>query len=310
MFKTTPLRRKLNEACQPETSSRWDISELIKLFKELNNFKSLEKEFEVNKVRAFNRFINHIQKFGLFPKDYKQAGNSPRLMPVKYDQTIHCCKKFLRKLVFQNIAKVLRDEDWVTLDLDLVSCYTCIICRLYPDKLHHIREAVQTVGLWKFLEREFEEKGMKDMYNKPCVKICFYSALFGGTVKAMLDGLIKQEAKDAGMSEQNFRNTFEFEGVHLVAKEVAACEEGMGLIKDLRDLFKHVRMMNLNSEMIGRTGHPFLVYDKENVKKAFPNSLQGYEFALVAQATLKTLEKFPSAELLYHFHDGNVIAVK
>ncbi len=38
--------------------------------------------------------------------------------------------------------------------------------------------------------------------------------------------------------------------------------------------------------------------------------LQSFEFAILAESTNETMSKFKQAKVLFHFHDGNVIAVK
>lgn len=62
-------------------------------------------------------------------------------------------------------------------------------------------------------------------------------------------------------------------------------------------------------KFIGPTGHEYLISNTE-FRKSFSMYLQSFEFAILAQSTINTLSKFPDSELLYHFHDGNVVAVK
>lgn len=59
----------------------------------------------------------------------------------------------------------------------------------------------------------------------------------------------------------------------------------------------------------GPTGHQYPINPTE-FRKSFAYFLQTFESALLCESTNKTLEKFPEAQLFFHFHDGNVIAVK
>ncbi len=42
-------------------------------------------------------------------------------------------------------------------------------------------------GLWASIEKDFEEWGMKDKYNKKFVKAAVYSSLFSGGQSAMIE---------------------------------------------------------------------------------------------------------------------------
>lgn len=92
----------------------------------------------------------------------------------------------------------------VLLDLDLVSCYTSVLVGLYPDKLPLVKRAVETVGIWKFIENEFKQKGKESKFEKTFVKICFYSVIFGGGTQAMVDAIVAEVQKRFGMTKKEF----------------------------------------------------------------------------------------------------------
>ena len=97
----------------------------------------------------------------------------------------------------------------VLLDLDLVSCYTCICLGLYRNQLYYI-EVVKSAGIWKVIQQEFKDLGVHSMFFKPYVKTCFYASLFGGGVKAMLGGVVKNQAKNAGITLPEFEKSEKF----------------------------------------------------------------------------------------------------
>ena len=156
---------------------------------------------------------------------YKQLGVSLRIQPTKFSCTVKSAKKFIRNFLFQEMAGVLKENEMVVLDVDLVSCYTSIVCGLYPSELFYIPEALKGVGIWASLEKQFIDMGKPELYNKPYLKICFYSALFSGGGKAMIDGVVESEAKQVGITVAEFKKTEDFEGVHVIAKQIAAYME-------------------------------------------------------------------------------------
>ncbi len=99
--------------------------------------------------------------------------------------------------------------------------YTCILIGLYPDKLFLVHKAVSTVGIWNGIQKEFQNIRMEEYFYKPYVKICFYSVLFGGGVKALVEGILDDECKKSGMRPQEFRNSDIYLEIQTRAKEIA-----------------------------------------------------------------------------------------
>lgn len=253
--------------------------------------------------------IKQIKNFGAFPYSYKELGNSPRIIPISYGNTINNTKRVVREYVYNYIAKEsLRDDDYHILDLDLVSCYTSILLGLCPSELHHIAQAIETIGLWNYIENEFKRNNMGPLFNKSAVKVYVYSSVFQGGNTAMIEGIMDNFRKNAGMTPAEFRECNDYEGFHTIARNVTRAMQDSSVVTDLRNVSSTLLNLYENEELVGPTGHKFNV-DKHTFKTALPNYLQSFEFALLADATLKTKEKFPDMELLGHFHDGNVIAV-
>jgi hypothetical protein len=59
----------------------------------------------------------------------------------------------------------------------------------------------------------------------------------------------------------------------------------------------------------GPTGHTYPINQTE-FRRSFACYLQSFEMAILCESTNETLKLFPEAQLFFHFHDGNVIAVK
>lgn len=109
------------------------------------------------------------------------------------------------------------------------------------------------------------------------------------------------------MTTAQFRKNLDFEGVDVIAKNVANYINSMSFIQELRDLYKYVYEITVDEMLKGPTGHQYKVTDLDNFRKIFPNFLQSYEFALLGQSTIRTMRKYPDSELLYHC---NVVAVR
>lgn len=59
--------------------------------------------------------------------------------------------------------------------------------------------------------------------------------------------------------------------------------------------------------MVGPTGHSYSVESTDDFKTAYPNFLQSYEFAILAEATLRLIDQSPGIQVAGHYHDGNVL---
>lgn len=66
--------------------------------------------------------------------------------------------------------------------------------------------------------------------------------------------------------------------------------------------------MHLGQLLIGPTGHTYRI-SEPSFRSNYSNYLQSFEFGLLAQGTIQTLKRFPTAEVIGHFHDGNVLVI-
>lgn len=287
---------------------KFDVVEMFEKFREAKGLSQVSQDFEFNKKRTLTRNIKNFTKHGLFPKMYKCCGTSPRIVPEKYGNYLNSINKEFKTQIFRKLGEYAREYKMIILDLDLVSCYTCIILGLYPEKTYFIHKVVSKTGIWNFIKDDFEAQGKLDLFHKPYVKICFYASLFGGGITAMVDGIVKDEAKKHGQKESEFRQSAIFEEIHLQAKEIAAQMQNMKVVEELRTLSKDVFEINKDGFLKGPSGHMYKV-EESIFRNNFANFLQSYEFSTLAQATIETKQKYPEIQVLFHFHDGNVIAV-
>lgn len=225
-------------------------------------------------------------------------------------KTINFCNSTTRRYLFKHIGKYIYDGfGMVLLDLDLVSCFTCILLGLYPDKLPLVHKAVNTVEIWNAIKKKFINLGKETSFHKPYVKICFYSVIFGGGSKAMVNGILDDECKKSGLRPEEFRESQAYSEITTTAQKIAQILNNLEVVQEFRTMSKDLQQTYTGEKFVGPTGHEYLISDTE-FRKSFSMYLQSFEFAILAQSTLNTLNKFKTSELLYHFHDGNFIAVK
>ena len=78
------------------------MEEVSKLyFKEVKGFSEDFKELVDTKIKEG---IDTIIKYGAIPTNYKHMGNSPRLMPLNYGQSINNTKKILRAETYKRFV--------------------------------------------------------------------------------------------------------------------------------------------------------------------------------------------------------------
>jgi phage/plasmid-associated DNA primase len=261
---------------------------------------SITKAFKAQLEDTYLKGIYKITN-GLISYNYKPLGLSPRILPVNYGHSFNSVKKVLREKAYSDVVP----KGMVILDMDLKSCYTSILLGLFPLELFQVTKAIEA-GLWKQFEKEFKDSGRAGLFNKPAVKICTYSSFFGGGPNAMIQGCLEFMRKELGMRPVEFRKSKFYEPCHALARDVSEFMNKTDIIKDFRKISKHVKLTYDNQIIYGPTGHGYEVND-HLFQSSYPNFLQSYEFYLLAKATINTLKAFPKAELIGHFHDGNVV---
>ncbi len=77
---------------------------------------------------------------------------------------------------------------------------------------------------------------------------------------------------------------------------------------DLRTVSEEIREKHLDEVAVTPTGQSVRL-TKEGFRNIYPKVLQGYEFGLLAQATIDLKKENPSVKVLAHCNDGNVLLV-
>nr|QYC94343.1 putative phage/plasmid DNA primase [Oedogonium sp. 210] len=279
--------------------------------------KEFTKDAKINSMEYYEKMYNQIlkglktiKKNGLIPYHYKPLGVSPRILPVGYSMTINSVKRIVRDYAYKFVAAKARDSglDINIADLDIKSCYTSILLGLYPLHLSRLQEVLEYGGLWAYIKEEFEKNGRGSVYNKPAVKICTYSSFFQGGNNAMITGIMENHRKMLGLTPDQFRKSSFYEELHAQARDVATEMMNSEVVLDFRAVSSRVQEEYKGEIMIGPTGHSYIVTD-ESFKTAYPNFLQSFEFALLAQSSLNVLSKYKKIEVIGHYHDGNVVVV-
>ncbi len=310
----TPLKVELNKFAKGKFGESHDeiVSRCLDAYCDsspLKKGKVVSTEFRACVREVLERGGKQIGKFGAIPYSYKMMGVSPRIVPIAYRDTVNNTKKVLRTMCYELLGDyAFHEKGMVLLDLDLVSCYTSILLGLYPDHLRALQLAIEGEGLWNYIKGEMERNGRGSVYNKAAVKICTYSSFFLGGNRAMMNGILEQFRKDSGLTNREFKDSPFYEECYKIAQDVTSEMQNSSVIVDFRAISEWIRKSYDGDFLRGPTGHSYLVTE-ETFRSAYPNYLQSYEFALLAQGTLETLKGFPQVEILGHYHDGNVLIV-
>ena len=309
--KRTQLKNHLNSTIKRFLSSndRKEImvEECIKEYKKESKIGS--DEFYSNLKRVIREGVDKVAKFGCVPYTYIPMGTSPRIMPMTYGNTINNTKKIVRDLTYNIVAKqAFVAYKTVILDLDLVSCFMSILLGLHPVPLEALQKAIEGKGLWEYIRIEFEKAGCLSAYNKAAVKICVYSAFFGGGTKGMIQGIMDSFRKDAGLTEDQFKESSFYFECKKIATDVAAQMDNSSVILDIRDIAKTFKESHPNAFLSCPTGQKYLL-SEHNFNSNYANFLMSYEFSLLANGVLNTLKKYPQMEVIGHYHDGVVVTI-
>lgn len=303
LLKATKKKKFLNKEIKRK---RLNKQEIIQIYLKETKISKPSKVYLDRLDKVIDRNLMKLEAHGGIPYRYKHMGTSPRILPVRYGNTINNTKRIVRNKVYEQMASVLTDS--VIIDYDLKSCYTSILLGLYPSPLEEIQKAIETKGLWAHVEDEFKQNEVHHHWNKPAVKICVYSSFFLGGNKAMMNGILESFRNDIGISQSEFRDLDVYEGLYEQASQVVKVMQNSSIITDFRDVAQQIKEENMNDYLIGPTGHKYLVNDHTFIS-AYPNYLQSYEFFLLSSTTLSLLSKFKQCEVIGHYHDGNTLLV-
>jgi hypothetical protein len=124
----------------------------------------------------------------------------------------------------------------------------------------------------------------------------------------MINGTLDFMRKEIGLTQKQFDNAPYYHTLEALARDVATFVNNTSIIEDFRNISSIIKK-DFDGQLIkGPTYHEYKI-DDHQFMTSYPNFLQSFEFYLLAQATLKTLEEVPDSELIGHYHDGNVVIV-
>lgn len=310
LISKTTVRKDINKFVKKMDLSPAAIEKQLQIFMDEWGLEDPTYSFVKHKRDHLNRCANSISVKGIAIYSYRELGGSPRIQPTNYKYAINGMNKSFRNMMFMRIGDFLVSQhQMVILDLDLVSCYTTVLIALFPLKLIRVKRAVEAGSIWEALREEFVRLGKGEYYKKPYVKACFYSVIFGGGIKAMVGSILGSVQKNLGMTPKEFENSDMFNVEKTKANGIAQAFNLLPMVKEFRAMSKEVERNFDNDVFTGPTGHVYPI-TPESFQGSFANYLQSFESALICESTNETLKKFPEAVLLYHFYDGNTIAVK
>lgn len=179
-----------------------------------------------------------------------------------------------RNEIFKSVGDFLeKKHQMITLDLDLVLYYTTALIGLYPRKLIRVKRAVESGSICQALRKEFESMGEEKKYKKPYVKVRFYSVIFSGGAKAVVESILESLARDLGLTEKELNETDFYEQEKANANKINAAFNQIPMVKEFREMSNDVAK-NFNGEtFIGLTGYSYPITSDE-CQRSFAGYLQ------------------------------------
>ena len=304
LTKQSEARSKANEllANMDESLSVEEIMSAYRLFPE-------PSEAFLSGVRdQVERGVSKLRKSGCFPKEYKQMGISPRILPTEYGKSINSTKKLVRRYGYRLAASAFAKSGYKLVDVDIRSAYTTVLMGLYPTALQRMRRILRDTSLWDSIKEDFRMEGKVEFFDKAAVKVCVYASLFGGGHKAMYSSILEGKRKSSTMTEEEFKRDPMYASTCKLASVTTEFMLRHPIIIDFQDLSKDLERNYRGHWLNGPTGHSYQI-SEHTFRNLFPCFLQSYEVALIAVPTLRIIEQHPDVEVLGHYHDGNVLAV-
>lgn len=173
-------------------TSNYSEEECLNIFKELDPIpKTASEAFIKNSLHQNKLGYDKILR-GIAVKDFELKSGA-RLFPIN-PRLGNSAKKEIRTWAFKQVLNIpeIIENQYDILDVDIKSCFVSLSLGLFPKQTTVIARALQNYSsMWDFIKEEFQNMGKADAYDRTAVKACVYSSFFGGSSKAMLEGLSK-----------------------------------------------------------------------------------------------------------------------
>lgn len=258
-------------------------------------------------MQRLDRFASYVKKSGAFPDKYRSLGQSPRITPNNTRHLTSVSSK-VRNYVYNYIVNSPYGDNYKLVQFDLRSCFTHILLGLYPNATNHLLKVLDKGSIWAHIEEQFKLANKHDLYDKGCAKVSLYAPLFGGTSKAMEKSVVEFLRTSAGITQKEFSGT-EFEmSAKSLANDFTSVMNNIEVVKTFPRLARNFKNANRGKTLIGPTGFPCAISDTL-FGSNFAYYLQSFEFALIANSTLKLIKQHPGICLAGHFHDGVTLLI-
>lgn len=301
----SPLKDILNKVCTEQMNDQL-IPELVNTFSK--NFKLRDKTYLASVTKQISDGVNKVNLNGGIPYKWKDCGGSPRIIPQGYGKSINFTKRVVRDKSYEIMGVEAKKHGFTIVDLDITSCYLAVLLGLCSAELHSIQLMVETSNIWIEIEKQFVELGKGDLFNKPAVKICVYASYFLGGSKAMSHGIHENIRKSTGLTPKDYRDSSYHASADQIANDVITVMKCSDIIAQLKATSKALKEANLGQLLTGPTGNTWLVTE-EDWGSTYANYLISFEIALLGKSTLNVIDKYPTVEVIGHFHDGCVLAI-
>lgn len=318
LSKDTPEKGILNKYAK-------DVSVNIEQVAQISFLNSFYQS-EYIKERLVNIFDWKLQKLikgEAFPAKYQLMGLSPRITPIYVRNSLHWMRPEFREAIYSGLVPCLNGK-FVLMDLDLKSCFMHILLGLsdkYNLDFFHVREALNTVGLWEYIRKaDFESKGLNDWYHKPMVKHIVYSSLFGTRLENQIKEIVNRNLLAVGIRPYLFEKEYplEYHTYYEKAQFMVAIFLNSEILYEIQRAYCIIQAVHVGTPgnkfqddvpLRGPTGHQYRSFGEDHFRSVFPYFFQSFEFSLVAKATLMLIQKYPKIQLISDFHDGVLLLV-
>jgi hypothetical protein len=197
--------------------------------------------------------------------------------------------------------------------IDVKACFFNLLIGLIPEAMEKVSASLKNDTIWKILESDMSSK-VKDLaFDKPAVKICLYSKLFGAGRKSMVRGILNSEREKLVVSQEEFENMDIYPYMVSRATEIVdACEATdifLSLNKAKKVIKEFVYTKATDRIMTGPAGMvvDFKVLPFNSAVSCF---LQDYEISIVANLGLFLKKEMTYFEPCIHLHDGFVCVIR
>lgn len=111
-----------------------------------------------------------------------------------------------------------------------------------------VQHAIERIGLYKFIQSEFEQNGVAKTYNKPAVKIYVYSSFFldGSQATVPRESILYSIRQDAGLTKPQFKKSKGIMEAEEVARKTIDQMQNFAIISDFRNITKYLMETFMN----------------------------------------------------------------